>query len=402
MRFEYVAIEQDGREVKGFLNASSVRDAISILNEEGRIPVSATPAGAAQGGARRTSRRTAARGRLKSRRLPAFTRRLAQMTGAGVSIETALASLERSSPDDAAAVLGTRLREGESFADALKAYGAPFDGVYIALVRAGEASGELGALLERLAGALERARDAQSGIVSALIYPALLLLVSLIVFSILMLFVVPRFETLFADAGAALPLATQIVIGAARTMQAFWWAPLVLFIAGAGFLRLARDNEAMQLQLAQWRLAIPVIGGLISQFETARLTRTLGALPSNGVPAYDAVTLAAEAVENAAERRRARSALGHVRRGEPLSAAFAKEGVADDDFIEIIRVGETSGRLGPALLQAAGHFEENLTRRLKTIVAMVEPLIIMTLGVLIGGVVISLFVAILSVNDLAY
>ncbi len=398
MRFEYVAIERDGRKVRGFVDASSVRDAINRLNEEGRIPVSATPADEA--GASPSP--AAARGRLKRARLPAFTRRLAQMTAAGVSIETALASLERSSAEDAAGFLGARLREGESFAEALRAYGAPFDGVFIALVRAGEASGDLGPLLERLAGALERSRDARAAIVSALIYPALLLLVSLIVFSILMLFVVPRFETLFADAGADLPLATQFVIGAARAMQALWWAPLVLFIAGAGLARLAKHDDGLQLRLAEWRLATPLVGGLIRQFETARLTRTLGALLSNGVPAYDAVALAAEAVENPAERRRARDALAHVRRGEPLSGAFAEEDVGDGDFIEIIRVGETSGRLGPALIQAAAIFEENLTRRLKAIVAMVEPMIIVTLGLLIGGVVISLFIAILSVNDLAY
>lgn len=398
MRYAYVAIDPDGREIKGFLEAASVREAINALNDEGRIPISAKPVGAEV----RTSDNAENGKKLTPKNLPGFTRRLAQMTSAGVPVETALRSLAKSADSDAATLLALELTDGKSLAEAMEAYGDPFSPVYVALVRAGEASGELGALLTRLADDLERARETRGGLISALVYPALLLIVSLLVFSLLMLFVVPRFETLFADAQSELPLATQIVIGAARLMQSLWWAPLALFLTGFAYLRLNRENDTVQLRLSDWRLGLPIVGGLTREFETARLTRTLGALLSSGVPAYDAVRLAAGTVQNLAERVRAEAALHHMRKGEKLSEAFAHENIGTGDFIEIIEVGEASGKLGPALLQAASIFENNLTRRLKTIVAMVEPIIIMTLGVLIGGVVLSLFVAILSVNDLAF
>lgn len=399
MRFQYVAIAPDGREVQGTMEAQSVREALNLLSDEGRIPVSATPIDFSQ--PEQVNQKSGQKS-LPTKSLPAFTRRLAQMVSAGVPIEAALASLQKNSPYNVAGFLNARLKEGSSFAEALSAYGAPFDPVYIALVRAGEASGDLGAMLTQLANDLERLRETRNGLISALVYPILLLAVSIIVFSILMLFVVPRFESLFADARSELPMMTQVVIGSARLMQSLWWVPLVGFVGGFIFLRSTQNNESIKIKLSNWQLKIPVVGSLIREFETARLTRTLGALLTGGVPAYEAVSLAIETVQNYSQQVRAKAALLLMQQGKKLSAAFAHEQIANHDFIEIIEVGEASGRLGTSLLQAADIFEKNLINRLKTIVAMVEPIIIMTLGTLIGGVVISLFVAILSVNDLAF
>ncbi len=399
MRFRYVALEADGREVRGLIEARSVREAVARLSSEGRIPVSTEPDTLGGGVAASTP---GDKTRLKEKALPDFTRRLAQLTAAGVAVDKALEILAQNSSDDAARFLRARLDKGEKFSGALQKYGAPFDAVFVALVRAGEVAGDLSGALTNLAQSLEQAREVRSELISSLTYPILLLIVSVAVFFLLMLFVVPRFEVLFADAQTQLPLAAQIVIGLASAMKAFWWVPLVLFISAYFGLRSARRNEASARAIDAFILRMPIFGELLRRSEEARLSRALGALLASGAPAYNAMTLASKTLSNRAKISAAHSACERVRRGESLSRAISNEGLAEGDLVEIMQVGESAGDLGPALVRAASMIEDNLTRRLKAMVALVEPLIILTLGALIGGVVVSLFSAILSVNDLAF
>ncbi|MEL7487162.1 MAG: type II secretion system F family protein [Pseudomonadota bacterium] len=400
MRFRYVALEPDGREVRGEIDAASTRDALQKLSGEGRIPVSAARLDSAGGVGRRAARRS--QSSLNAASLPDFTRRLSQMVGAGVPVERALETLSRSARDDAAARLQDQLKQGAALADALKSYGAPFTPVYVALVRAGEASGDLASALSSLAKTLERDRSTKDALISALIYPALLFAVSIAVFLLLILFVVPRFETLFADVGGDLPWATRAVLGAAAAIKTVWWAPLAFFVGGYGLFRWRGGDETFRAKVDGALLKLPAIGAAIVGVETTRLARALGALLSSGVPAHHAMRLANEAIANRALAAKAASALARVRRGERFSAAFAAEDLGDAELVEILAVGEASGDVGAALIGAASIFEENLTRRLKAMVSAIEPIIILTLGVLIGAVVVSLFAAILSVNDLAF
>ena len=399
MRYEFVALEADGREVQGVIDATSKREALQKLTRDGRIPVSAAPQRASGAGGRTDQR---ADGALRAKSLPDFTRRLAQMISSGVPVARALKTLATSSRDASAETLLASVKRGARLADALESHGAPFTPVYVALVRAGETSGRLSDALTDLARVLERERAAKSALTASLTYPALLAVVSVAVLLLLMVFVVPRFEALFADAGADLPMATQIVLKVAAILQATWQVPLILFVAAFAFLRWRRDDEALRRTIDGFLLRAPVIGSLTAEAVTARYCRSLGALLSGGAAAHDALRLANGAVENRVLRDRADAAHGRVKRGQSFSESFAAEGFGDAEFAEILTVGEASGDVGGALLTAAAIFDENLSRRLKAIVAMVEPIIILTLGVLIGAVVVSLFAAILSVNDLAF
>ena len=405
MKIQYVALEPDGREITGVLEASTTREAIRKLSENGRIPVSANPveidhAVSLGNEARAVSRPR--RSKLNGRKLAAFYKRLSQLLGAGVPLVTALASLSRSSEAAEVAQIFGDVKSGVSLSDAMRKCGDPFEPFHLALVQAGEVSGDLKSALEDLATQLERTIELRATLSSSLVYPALLLAVSCIVFSMLMIFVVPRFESLFADANSALPLATRIVIDFAAIVKLLWWVPLTIFVLGFFAMRFFRGNEQLETNLSNMLLRLPIIGNIKKELESIRFARSLGVLLNGGASALEAVSFAGKAMKSPAYQARADRVYGHIVRGEKLSNAVSVERLGNDEFVEIVRVGESTGGLGPVLIDAALIYESDLTRRLKAIVAMVEPIIIMTLGLLIGAVVISLFIGVLSVNDLAF
>ncbi|MEM9704505.1 MAG: type II secretion system F family protein [Pseudomonadota bacterium] len=396
MQFQYVALDTNGREVSGLISARSMREAQRLISEDGRIPISTTAAGSSTRSAGASGRKP-----IKQRDAAPFVRRLSELLLAGVPLERALKSLTQSETGAAAEALLKKVQEGDALSEAVLAHGAPFAAFHAALIKAGEASGRLGPALDELASILENQNSLRAQIVSSLTYPALLSVVSCLVFSGLMTFVVPRFETLFADAGATLPLITQITLSVSRAVGSFWWLPLVLFIAGALSLQRLQKMPIARVQLSEFALTLPVFGRVRSQAETARYTHILGSLLQAGVRPHRAAALSADVASTSAYAGRARNIANRVKRGEAFSVACQSEGFGDGALLEIMRVGEATGALGTSLVNASRLIENNVRNRIDRIVALAEPMIILALAFVIGAVIVSLFIGIMSINDLA-
>lgn len=401
--FRYKAVSSGGETLEGLMEAASEAQVIASLKEAGHFPISASPAESGQKAAREPRRRTR---RLGRKQLNLLTRELARMTGAGVSLEQALVILERVGDEPAVnemlSTLLDQIRSGKSFSEALESYGRPFDRLYISMVRAGEASGGLAPVLERLADYLARSEELRSSVVSALIYPAILLAVSILSLILLMTLVVPQFEQMFDDAGAALPTSTQIVIGTANWLQDYWWSLLLVLLAALVFLPRVFAQPAARQWWDGFLLNLPRIGSLVRRIEIARFARTLSTLLRNGVVLMNGLVIVRDTVSNS----RVAAAVGDIeeslKAGNGMAQAMQDGNVFPKLAAQMVSVGEESGRLDDMLADIADIYDQEVEQSLKRLIVMLEPLVILTLGIMIAGIIVSILMAVLSMNELAF
>ncbi|MGQ9372088.1 type II secretion system F family protein [Azospirillum sp. ST 5-10] len=398
--FRYTAATRDG-ELRHGERAAAGRDAVvRWLQEQGLVPLTveagAAPAAPARPGPPRRP--------LKPARHLALVRELATLLDAELPLEEALALVAGLSADarEKALVAGVlaALRGGRPLSAALADSGA-FPADQVALVRAGEASGALAAVMGNLARALERAHALRERVRSALIYPTILAAAAIGSVVLLLTVVVPSFEPLFADTGRALPPATRLLLDLSAAVEAGALPALAaLALAALGIAR-ARRAPATAAALDGWALRLPLVGGLIGRIEAARFARTLGTLLGNGVALLPALELAATAVANrhlaAAVAAAAEHLRGGGRLGERLLATPGWPRLAG----ELVRVGEETGRLPAMLLRAADLLEEESGRTMDRLVALITPAVTLVLGGVVAGVVVALLSAVLAVNEVA-
>lgn len=394
--FRYRALTQSGESVEGEMDAADEAAVLERLHDAGQIPVRAEPL--ADG--RRQPRR-----RGPGFRLDTLTRELARLTAAGLPLERALEIARDIAVTPAAqASLGRLLagiRGGGALSEALEAEGAPFDRLYIALVRAGEAAGSLPAVLDQLADHLARVRALRGEVVAALTYPAILLAVSLASVLLLLITVVPQFEALFADAGAALPTPTRITFALARTLQAWWVEGLAAFAILLFALSRLQKTEAGGRALDVLLLRLPLLGPLLREIETTRFSRTLGLLVESGVPLLAACEIAEGVLRNRAMAPAVAAAREALKRGERLAIGLSAGDTFPPLAVQMIAAGEETGRLETMLLDVAALYDSDIRQRLRTLLALLEPLLILVLGAVVGGIVLSILVAMLDLNALA-
>ena len=404
--FAYKAVTPTGEVIEGRMEAANKAGVIARLEDQGHLPVTAEEVSAKAGGAARPARRGLFRRGVTRAQLATLTRELARLTGAGVPLEK--------SPDIAVGVAETPaverltrqvlegIRGGGAMADVLEAVGPPFDRVYVNMIRAGEVGGTLEVVLGRLAEHMARMRQLQANVASALIYPAILLAVSLLSLVMLLVFVVPQFETLFADAGAALPLPTQIVVAVAHAVRDDWWVPLVALLAALVIGPRLYRVEKVRLAWDGLVLGLPLIGGIVRRIEVARFCRTLGALVTNGVPLLRALTVVRESMGNAVMARAVGAVADSLKVGQGLAQPLLQAKEFPKLAAHMVRVGEETGNLDVMLHDVAAIYDEEVEQSLKKLLALLEPFLILTLGVMMGGIIISILVAILGVNELAF
>ena len=394
MRYRYKALSADGALLQGELEAGSRELAIRTLQEAGHLPVQAEPSTPGLSSLRRT----------RHREVAVLTRELTVMLRAGLPLDRCLQLLQQLAEHPAGRRLAQQLHEqvqaGNPFSAALAAQPKVFDRLYISLVRAGEASGDMAGVLERLAGYLERALKTRNLVISALIYPAILLLITLASLLLLLGVVIPRFEILFAGAGSALPLLTELVFGAAAWVRSYWLVALLLGAGGYGTARLLLRKPARRLQWHQLLLALPGLGTLLQRLEVARMARTLGTLLANDVPILQAVDIARETLRNAALAAQLEQASATLRRGGRLADALEQGHRFPALAIQLLRVGEETGEVETMLLHVADVYDEQSTVTLQRLLALLGPVLILLLGGLIAVVVLSTLLAILSLNEL--
>ncbi len=400
-RFE--AIDRAGRPINGVLEGADETVILQRLRRDGALPLSVVQTNA---GIRGLVPAFIGRGEALTRQeVSDLTRELATMLGAGQDLDRALRFLVETAPNRRARrVLDTlreEVRNGSAFAVALGNQKRSFSQLYVGLVRAGEAGGNLAPTLERLADLLERERALTATVTSALIYPVLLVLAAIGAIVLLLVQVLPQFVPLFEQSGAALPASTQFLIstGDAVSQYGLWGLTGVLcaILAGRALLR----RPPVRLSFDRLKLRLPVIGGLSREILAARLSRTLGTLLDNRVSLITALTITREVLGNAAGTEAIDRATTSARGGDGLSASLASSGLFPARLVHLLRLGEETAQLGPMALRAAAIHEESVRMSTQRLVSLLTPAITIGMGLVIAGIVSSLLLAMLSLNDLA-
>lgn len=399
--FTYRAADRAGRTVDGMMEAYDANAVVERLHRENFYPLR-VEATSERG---RLGRRLFGAPGVPAQDILAFTQQLATLVEAGLPLERALVVL-----GDVAANRRLRqivqevtqsVRAGSTLADALaRHHPRPFSRLYVNTVRAGERGGVLELGLRRLAEHLDAARELREAVVSALIYPALLLVVGTGAVVFLLTFVLPRFAVILADLGQTLPLPTRLMLGTSDALLTYWWViagvALVLALAWQAVAR----SEVGRLRLDQALLGLPVAGEVFRKLEVGRAVRTLGTLLSSGVPLLGALDVAREGAGNSVLANALATVHGGVKRGEGLARPMAETGAFPTLVVHMVRVGEETGRLDDMLSRVAGTYEREVRVAVRRLVATLEPAIIVVLGAVVLAIVLAILLAILSVNEL--
>ncbi|WOJ93422.1 type II secretion system F family protein [Congregibacter variabilis] len=397
--FYYRAVGRDGKSVDGTLEAPGQELASRQLRARGLtlLSLKSEEAGSALG---RSSGRPPSRQDVLS-----MTTELAVLLRAGLPLDRSLKVLiEMASLPSMAALLSDVLKsikDGKALSAALEPYSELFGRFYLSMLRSGEASGEMSAVLDRLVAHLETAKATRDSVVSALIYPAILLVVAVLSIVVMLAFVVPQFESLFNDMGESLPTLTRVVINAADFVTAWFWVIVILgtviVLAIRNWLRSDEGRRRWHSRL----LRLPLFGGIVFEFEMARFARTLGTLLGNGVPLLRAIDIAIATVENVVLRDSLGALPPAVKAGQRMSVALADAKMFTPMVIQMTRVGEESGAMDTMMLELAKVFDDHVNSGVKRSLTLLEPLLILTMGAVIAVIIIAILMGILSVNDLA-
>ncbi len=404
-RYRYEAVDATGETLRDVLDAASPEAAIEQLRDQGLLPLSVAEAkeGWLRGGFGQSlfSKRQS----LSQKSIILLTQQLSSLLNAGMPLDRALTILLGVAEDEQSKALLERVQDkvrgGSSLADALEAQGV-FSRFYLNMIRAGEAGGALEVVLKRLTEFLERSRALRETVTSALIYPLILLTVAALSVIILLAFVVPQFQRLFADAGRALPLATQIVIAVGDGFRHYWWVGVVVILLLVTVMRQQLSQPESRTRWDRWFLRLPLFGDLIAKVETARLSRTLGTLLGNGVSLLNALTIVRETLSNQVLVAALGEVAEHVKTGRGLADPLLEAGDFPKLAVQMIRVGEETGQLQEMLLQVADTYDAEVQTAVKRMLTLLEPALILGLGVIIAGIIMSILVAILSMNELAF
>ncbi|MBX3561407.1 MAG: type II secretion system inner membrane protein GspF [Sphingomonas sp.] len=402
--FAWVGLDTAGRERRGSLRADSADAAKAQLRERRLYVVRIEPATEAAAGPPLLSRGLIARRRLSAKQLTLFTRQLATLAQVA-PLEEALRTLSRQSErEDEQRILGNvhaGVVEGRRLADAMGREAKSFPPLYRAMVAAGEGSGTLPSILERLANLLERQAQIRGKVLSTLAYPIVLAVVAAFVVFALMIFVVPKVVEQFQDVGQQLPLLTRIVIGISNFLANWWWV-LLLGLALAVFLggrALKEDGIRMKFDAAL--LKLPIIGRLIRDLHAARMARTLSTMIASRLPLLEGLTLTTQTVHNRVLRQASAEIAETVRTGGSLSGALRKAGVFPPLLVYLAASGEASGRLDMMLERAADYLEREFDSFTSTALSLLEPAIIVIMGVIVAVIVLSILLPILQLDTLA-
>ena len=402
-RFSYKSVSATGEVVQGEVEAESQQAVVERLRAQGHVPIRAQEVSGATRRGLALRRPVVGKG-VGAKDLVALTRELATLLQAGLPLDRALLVLGEVAR--AGAVRGLvegildKVRGGSTLADALASYDQVFPNYYTGMIRAGEAGGTLDGVLSRLADSLERSQALKETLRSALQYPALVVIMAVVSLSILLTVVIPEFRPLFEDAGAALPMSTRIIIGVSDFLGVYWWALLLAALLAAVVLQRHNADPAGRLRWDRWLLGLPLLGELIVKVEVARFSRTLGALLSNGVGVLTALAMTAETLGNRAMVDALGEVQGRLTKGEGLAEPLRDCGLFPRLALQLIQVGEESGRLEEMLLRIADIYDEEVKRSIERMLSLLVPLITIALGILIAVIIGSMLAAILSSYDL--
>lgn len=401
--FEYVALDRGGRTRSGVVGAASERAARKKLHARRLAPVRLAPA--AEAASADAPRLRLLPERLGVKQLALFTRQLATLV-AVAPLEEALRTLslqaERPALRRALAGVHAGVLEGYRLSEAMRRQGTAFPPLYRAMVAAGESSGTLPTILERLADLLESEEQARSRLLTALIYPAALTLTALTVIAALMAFVVPKVVEQFDSMGQQLPWLTRVIIFLSTGLRDFGGLIALLLVVGAGAFVFAMRRPGFRLRIDAAVLKAPVAGRLVRDQHAARLARTLATMIAGGLPVLEGLLLTAPTITNTVLRRATEAMATTIREGGSLSAAMRRVEVFPPLLVYMAASGESSGRVEPMLARAADYLEREVAAFVATALSLLEPAIIVVMGAVVTLIVLSILLPILQINTLAF
>lgn len=400
--FRYKAADAQGGVLEGEMEARAPDSVAEHLQAQGFMPIQIEEAMAGGGGGWLGG---FGRARVSQDEIAMMTREISTLLRAGLPLDRALEIVVNlSANDEVAEILGEvrqDVRGGSSLYAALEAQKGVFSRFYLNMIRAGEAGGALEIVMLRLTEFMERAKDLRETVKSALIYPAILVMVAVVSVVVLLIFVVPQFTQMFEESGKALPLATQIVVSAGEFLQTWWWALLGGSLALYALFRRQMADPDSRYRWDEGFLALPLVGDLIAKIEMARFSRTLGTLLDNGVSLLAALSIVKETLSNSVMAERLDEVATKLREGKGLGPPLMEAEVFPKLGVHMVMVGEETGRLSEMLIQVADVFDREVQTAVKRTLSLLEPALILGLGLVIGAIIMSILVAILSVNELA-
>lgn len=403
--FTYTALASDGSSSVGTLPAPNRAAAIAEISSRGLHPVAITEQ--EQGGKNQSAAHTPMFGgtRITQNHVESFTRELATLLGGGVPLSRALQLLCREAAAPGPRKLWEEIHDevvgGTSLADTLAQHPTVFSSIYVAMVRAGEAGGFLDVVLGQIADFRTREQDLKGRVKAAMIYPCVLCVLAIIVLVVMLTFFIPRFSSMFADAGASLPALTRGILFASGLVTHYGlFVAAALFVVGV-LVRRAMVSESGRRQLERTTLKVPLLGRVVAHFALVRFSRMLGTLLGAGVPLVASLRVAKEAIGNQTLADTVGGGIEAVQRGASLARSL---GEASEMFpptvIEMIAIAEETGRLDKELVRLAVVYESELDRRLRTLVALAEPLLLFAMAGLIGTLVLGMLLPIFNLQDL--
>ncbi len=396
--YKYEALNAAGRASSGLIEADNPRAARSLLRAQSLVPLNLQPV--AQQGAASSSR--FGRRAFNTIALAVWTRQLAGLVGAGLPIERALTALADESEDarqrELLAQLKAEVNAGAPFAQALATAPRQFDDVYRGVVAAGEQSGALGRVLEKLADDLEERQDLRSKLIGAMAYPAIVSVIALMIVIFLLTYVVPQIATVFVSSKHALPFLTVAMLAISDFVRNWGWLLALSVIGGAVALSVALRGQAFRERFDAAMLNLPLLGRLARGYNAARFAGTLAMLAGAGVPILKALQAAAETLSNTAMRADALDALVQVREGAPLGSALAGKKRFPGLLAMFARLGEQTGALPEMLGRAARQLSTEVQRRAMTAASLLEPILIVGMGAIVLMIVLAVLMPIIQLN----
>lgn len=403
--FSFEALDTDGRTAKGVIEADTARAARGLLRARGLVPLGVSSVAYGADNAGLSMHMTLWRSRVfDAAALAIWTRQVAGLVAAGLPLERALTALAEEAEDERqrglVAALRAEVNTGSSFAKALGQYPREFSDIYVAVVGAGEQSGKLGLVLERLATDLEERLALQAKLMSAVLYPAIVTCVAFAIVLFLVGYVVPQVANVFAGSKRALPWLTVAMLAISQFVRTFGLGILLALFLLAICGRYALTVESFRLRFDAAWLNLPVIGKLARSYNAARFASTLAMLAAAGVPILKALQAAAETLHNRAMRADALDALVLVREGAPLASALAGKKRFPGLLAMFARLGEQTGTLAVMLLRAAAQLSTEVQRRAMQLATILEPLLIVAMGVVVMLIVLAVLLPIIQLNQL--
>jgi general secretion pathway protein F len=413
--FRYKAVNAAGDVAVGELEAANESEIVDRLRDQGMLPMQVAPAGAratpAAGGAPDAPRAGSAPRRrwfaaktVTRDHLMAMTRELATLLRAGLTLDRALELLIGLSPSLPMTSMLQQIRDdvrgGKALSQALDARRDVFSRFYVNIVRAGEAGGALGVVLTRLADTMERNKDLRESVKSALIYPTILIGVAVTSVIVLLIWVVPQFEQTFAQAGKALPLPTQMVVLLGTVMRRWWWAIALLVALLAVWIPRHLARPAVKHRWDARVLKLPLVGDLMTKVEVARFARTLATLLGNGVTLLAGLAIVKETLSNSVLAGALDGVTSRLREGKGFGRPLAETGLYPKLATQMILVGEESGRLEEMLTRVAEVYDREVQMAIKRFLAVLEPVLILSLAVLILCIVLSILMGVMGMSEL--